>query len=210
MEDFRYNRKWATRKSPPLTILLLNFLGLPVLLQNAMQSNEVITQLRMCASCKNQSSGNIVKDIILPEPTITIEDLSSTTNGIANTTFPNNVSNTSVETALQTREISQTFTCPEHNMPISTSKTLNSSPSMARSIHSNVGSLNQTSSPDSNLAMTLPSMSTSEVHNTSTPKIPLAESLKIVPLCNCPENNSDILSKQVGFSTIFLGLFCEC
>ncbi|XP_028398153.1 uncharacterized protein LOC114521811 [Dendronephthya gigantea] len=168
---------------------------LPVLLKNAMQSSGVITQLRMCASCNNQSSGNIVEDTILPEPTITAKDLPSTTNSITNTTFTNisNTSCTSALTSLQTQEISPIFTCPPNSMLISTP--MISSPAIT-SVHSNAEGLNQPSTPDSTLALTLPGMSTSEVYDTSTAKIPLAESLKIVPLCNCPENNGNIVSEQ--------------
>ena len=166
------------------------FLGLPELLQNAMQSSKLITQLRTCPNCK-QSCGDTEGDTletIETGATITTQDELTTVNS---TMVFNTFSNI-------TSEASKVYTSPL-NTPTTTPNTyMIASPSIV-SVYSNAAS---PSTSNSDLAITLPSISTSEVDN-SLAKISTAESplSKIEPLCKCPDNNDNTLSPQLDGST---------
>lgn len=164
--------------------------SLPQLLRNAMQSSKVITQLQTCPNCK-ESYGNTEADTPTIESEPTTQDEPSTTDPM--NTLPTILSITS--------EAITQYTSPL-NTPVSrtishTSMSMVASPSIV-SVHSNAGS--PPSTPDADLAMTLPGMSTSEA-DSILPKISSAESLKIVPFCNSPEDNNNLLSPRPETST---------
>ena len=164
--------------------------SLPEILHNAMQSSKLITQLRTCPNCK-QSCGDTEGDTlgtIETGTTITSQDELTTVNS---TMVFNTFSNI-------TSEASKVYTSPL-NTPTSTPHTcMVASPSIV-SVYSNAAS---PLTPNNDLAITLPSISTSEMDNTlagiSTAESPMS---KTEPFFKCPDNKDNTLSPKLDAST---------
>jgi hypothetical protein len=124
------------------------------------------------------------------ETTNLTQDELPTSNSTMETNLPLTISNITYET-------SKVYTSPLNTPSSIPHISMVASPSIV-SVHSNAAS--PPSTPDNELAITLPSMLASDADR-SLPRITSAESLKIIPLGKSPNYNNQLILPKPGSST---------